>query len=304
MPGPRAAAAVPVRRPPRPGARSCPGRAAGAGPADGRRRRRRGPGRMVVQAQRLGDRPVELLRLGARHQLRQVREPGAVGEGGSGFGRHPQCEPGLADTADPGQGDQAGLLQCPQGPRELVFAPDEGVRLGGKVPPRRPSTRRGQARPGTLRQHGQMQGLEVGPRIDAQLVGEQGGDDAVALQRFSPPPGQVQRPHPLRPEPLPQRVRPDQRPQLRHHLVGPAQRQIGVDPQLQRVQALLGQHRDDIGQQAGGRSESGSPRHRSSASRSRPAARSGNPSCNAARPRLTSAANRCRSIASGSTAIE
>src|SRR3546814_2458808 len=54
----------------------------------------------------------------SRHQLRIVQggeldEPHAVGEGTPHLGGHPQREPGLADAADPGQGQDPAAREEP-----------------------------------------------------------------------------------------------------------------------------------------------------------------------------------------------
>ena len=77
------------------------------------------------------------------------------------------------------------------------------------------------------------------PGVDAELAGEQVADMAVGGQRVGLPAAPVQRQHELAVQPLPQRMVGGQLLQLGGERVVPAQRQVGVDPGLERGQPQL-----------------------------------------------------------------
>jgi hypothetical protein len=129
---------------------------------------------------------------------------------------------------------------------ELVDQPgvaDEVARVHRKL--RRPDRHRRLGRAGRDHQRGvagedgPLEPLELGPGLDAQLLDQPLACPGKGRQRVGLPPAAVQRGHELRPQPLPQRVGVGQLPQLAHQLGVPAQREIGLDAALQRLQALL-----------------------------------------------------------------
>ena len=107
----------------------------------------------------------------------------------------------------------------------------------------------------------------------------------VGLERLRLAARAVQREHQLAAQPLAQRVLGDERLELADELGVPPQREVGVDPGLQRGEAQLVQPRDRRPRANGSsaRSASGGPRH--SASASRRARRRARPAASAARPR-------------------
>jgi hypothetical protein len=84
-----------------------------------------------------------------------------------------------------------------------------------------------------------VQGPQRLPGIDAELTGEQVADPPVGGQRAGLPAAPVQRQHELAVQPFPQRMLGDQLLQLGGQRVVPAQRQVRVDPGLDRGQPQL-----------------------------------------------------------------
>ena len=84
-----------------------------------------------------------------------------------------------------------------------------------------------------------MQAPQRFPGVDAELVGEQIADPPVGGERFGLPAAPVQRQHELDVQPLPQRMLAGQLLQLGGDRVGPAQRQVSLDPGLKRGQPQL-----------------------------------------------------------------
>jgi hypothetical protein len=89
-----------------------------------------------------------------------------------------------------------------------------------------------------------LQGPELTPRLEAELLDGVPPAVAVDLQRVGLASAAVQREHQLTPQPLAQRVRPQERLELDDHLPVPAERQVGIDPALQRRQPQLLEPRD------------------------------------------------------------
>ena len=81
-------------------------------------------------------------------------------------------------------------------------------------------------------------------RLEAQLVGELAPGLAVRLERLGLALAAVEREHQLVPEPLPQRMRGHERLELRHQLGVAAEREVGLDTQLERAEPQLLQPRD------------------------------------------------------------
>jgi hypothetical protein len=86
---------------------------------------------------------------------------------------------------------------------------------------------------------GCVQALQWLAGVDAELAGEQVADAPVGGERLGLPAAAVQRQHELAVQPLPQRMLAGQLFQLAGERVVPAQRQVGVDPRLQRGQPQL-----------------------------------------------------------------
>ena len=76
----------------------------------------------------------------------------------------------------------------------------------------------------------------VVPRLDSQLVDQDGPQVLVHPQRLRLPATAVERQHPLGPQPLPHGVGARQRLQLAGHGLVPAERQLGVHPGFDRQQ--------------------------------------------------------------------
>jgi hypothetical protein len=84
-----------------------------------------------------------------------------------------------------------------------------------------------------------LQLTQLFTRLDPQLVDEQRARFRVNRQRLALPPGPVERQHQLSTEPLAERIRIHQRLQLAHHRGLASEREVSVDPRLQRRQAAL-----------------------------------------------------------------
>ena len=89
-----------------------------------------------------------------------------------------------------------------------------------------------------------MQVAERAARLDAELVDERGPRRAEGLERLRLPAAAVQGEHQLAAQALSQRVLARQRLQLADELVVAADREIGVDPVLERGQPQLAEPRD------------------------------------------------------------
>ena len=85
---------------------------------------------------------------------------------------------------------------------------------------------------GVLGEHGGLQPAQLGPGLQAELVGEHGAAPLVGAQRVGLPAAAVGRDDELPPAPLPQRARLNHRLQLGHGLGVPAQGQPRADPVL------------------------------------------------------------------------
>ena len=89
-----------------------------------------------------------------------------------------------------------------------------------------------------------MHATQLRPRLDPDLLHQRAPRVAVGLQRLGLPPAAIQREHPLRVQPLAQRLLGHQRLELADHLAVPPGRQVTVDGQLDRGQAQLLQAAD------------------------------------------------------------
>jgi hypothetical protein len=101
--------------------------------------------------------------------------------------------------------------------------------------------RRRQIQPWRLGEDGRVDPAQLRPRVDAQLLDQDRPGPLVGQQRIRLSARAVQGQHELGPQPLPQRLLPDQALQLGHQLTVPSQPQVSLDPILHRAQAQLGQ---------------------------------------------------------------
>ena len=99
--------------------------------------------------------------------------------------------------------------------------------------------RRLQAR--VMREHLVLQRLELGRRLDAQLVGEQFAQPPIGAECLGRPTSDVQGAHQLRPSSLAQRVLGDELFELADHRSVVAQRELGINLQVDGVKPELGQ---------------------------------------------------------------
>ena len=186
----------------------------------------------VAQAEGAQQRVRDLGRVADGGQFHQPDAAGhAVGEAFGGLDR----QPGLAGAARPGQGHQAVLLQQLADPLDLLLAADEAGQPGAQVAG--PAGGRGTA--DLAAQHGQVHGLQLRRRVDAELLGEEAPGLVVGGERVGTPTGGAQHPHVLAAQPFAQRMRGDQGLDLGR--VGTAQREPGLDVVLDGAEALLGE---------------------------------------------------------------
>ena len=159
-----------------------------------------------------------------------------------GLARQLGGEPGLAHPVRAGDRHQraraGGRVQpvLPQ-PADVVVAADQQrrcVELGRELPDRRLDVERR-----VLAQDRVVQALQLGRRLDPDLVDQRPPGVAVGLQRLGLAPAPVQREHPLRVQPLAQRVLRQQRVDLADDLLVVAVGQVRVDRQLRGGQAQL-----------------------------------------------------------------
>ena len=103
---------------------------------------------------------------------------------------------------------------------------------------------RGRLQRRVVLQDGPLQLLQGRARLDAELVDERAASLPVGLQGLRLPAGPVQRRHEVAPQALPERMLRDQRLQLPDELAVPAEREVGVDAQLDGRQPDLLEPRD------------------------------------------------------------
>ena len=95
-----------------------------------------------------------------------------------------------------------------------------------------------------LAQDRRVEALQLGARLDAELVDERLPRRRVHLERLGLPPGPVEREHQLRARALAKRVRSDERLELADELGVAAEGEVGVDPLLERREPQLLEARD------------------------------------------------------------
>lgn len=185
-----------------------------------------GPGRQLLTQARLPDPRLA-------HQHRELRDPA---------GRHGQELLQL--------GQFRGAADERPGPRIGSAGADVGAEVGAGQRPGRGGPSRGTGdggRPpddgGVPAQDRALQFLQRGPRIQAQLVGEDPAHLPQRLQGIRLPVRTGQRHHPQEPEPFAQRMLRRQRLQLRRDRRVPAEGQKGGRSVLERDHAQLGQPR-------------------------------------------------------------
>ena len=180
--------------------------------------------------------------------------------------------------------------------------PDRLQRLG-QLPGWGRLGRRREVQPRILGEDRRLQPAQLRPRVDAQLLDQDRPGPLIGQQRVGLPTGAVQGQHELGPQPLPQRLLPDQPLQLGHQLPMPPQPQVRLDPILQRDQPQLGQ---PIGLGRARRRCPGTPRTPGPATAPAPRAASrprcsASPSESARRPVAVSSSKRVASSAPGAT---
>ena len=116
--------------------------------------------------------------------------------------------------------------------------PSDPLRLSR--PPQRPA---GATQFGVLGEDRPLEFLQLPPRLDPELVNQLATRALIALKRIRLPARSIQREHQLRLEAFSQRVLAHQRLELADQRGVPAEREIGVDPILERREALLLQPR-------------------------------------------------------------
>ncbi len=156
------------------------------------------------------------------------------------LGRHPAlADPAPAGHRDERPGAAADARPALPQPRELRVSPDERGR-GGGVELRWQLGRRG---PGlerdVLAQDRLLQPAQLGPGLDADLREQHAPRGVKGLERVCLAPAAVEREHPQAGEPLARRVGGHERAQLADDRSVAAQREVGLDAQLDRGEPLL-----------------------------------------------------------------
>ncbi|HKH04261.1 MAG TPA: hypothetical protein VKA65_03790 [Acidimicrobiales bacterium] len=160
-------------------------------------------------------------------------------------GRHLDRQAGLAGPARPGQGDQPVRRQALPDAPDVVVPPHER----GQCPAEAPGSGRGRPghgpggpvreQAGILAEDRHLQRLQLGPGVDAQLLGEGGPGLAERGEGVGLAAGPVQGQHQLAPQPLAQRLLLDQRRQLAGQLAVAPEGEVGLDAVLEGRPAQL-----------------------------------------------------------------
>ena len=167
------------------------------------------------------------------------------GNSGASLVTSSSAEPCLADAADAGERDEARALPAHEvGERgELALATEERVRRGRDAP-RRPGARRQDPERRVLREDRPLELPQRLARLDPELVDERLARALIDRERVRLPAGAVERQHQLSPEPLAHGLLDDEALELRDELAVPGEREVGVDPVLERGQSQLLEPRD------------------------------------------------------------
>jgi hypothetical protein len=179
----------------------------------------------------------------------QLGQPDTVGEAAdvvhqatSGL----QREPRLAHPGRAGEGHQPVVLEPGPDPGDCLVPADQLGERGGQVAAWRcrggRCRRRGRPveRP-VSGEHGAVQGHQVGPGIEAELVRKVHAEHLVRVQRLLRPPAPVEGAHVGGAQPFPQGVRGQQLGELGDQLGVLAEEEPGLGVVLQRGQPFLGQ---------------------------------------------------------------
>jgi hypothetical protein len=196
----------------------------------------------LAETEGVGDRPGHPGRVADR---REVDERGRTAGRSGGL----DGEAGLAGPARPGQRHEPRRLVPEQRLQlcQLAFAADErrGRRRQRGLAPgfRRGRLRAGLER-GVLPEDGALELLQRRRRLDTELVDQHLARLAVEREGLRLPRRPVEGQHQLGPQALAQRVLRHQQLELRHQLEVASERQVGLDPGLERRQAKLLEPRD------------------------------------------------------------
>ena len=166
----------------------------------------------------------------------QVDEVNAVGERLGEFVPDPEREPRLADASCAGQGHQPHA--APQQFRQLgdLGAAADERRLRRRQVPSRPHVGRLDGERRIVPENRLLQLLQFGSRLEAELVLHRLACPPKRLERRLLPIAPVEGEHQLPAEPLAATVLRDQRLELGNKIAMAAERQVGVDPVLERGQ--------------------------------------------------------------------
>ena len=146
-------------------------------------------------------------------------------------------------SAMPGRPSSPSTRMSPNASRPAIrnaAAPNSSCRVrGGGCAPRLGLVRPGQVERRVVGEDRVVQVLQLGARLDPDLVDERVPRVAVGLERLRLAAGAIQREHPLGVQVLAQRIRSDERVELPDHVGVAALREIGVDRALRRTHAQL-----------------------------------------------------------------
>ncbi len=174
--------------------------------------------------------------VGRAARPREVDEPDAVGELVLEGTRRLEREPALPDARRPGERDEAVLAQKGGDLGELVLAADERRRRCGEVAAA-PAVDRDGGNRRIVREDRLLEPAELGSRLESKLVGEHAPRLLERLERIGLPAAAIERQHQLPPQPLPEGVVRERRPERRLELPMLAEREHDLELLLERVDA-------------------------------------------------------------------
>ena len=163
-------------------------------------------------------------RVGRAARPREVDEPDAVGELVLEGTRRLDASRLFPTPGRPGERDETVLVQKGGDLGELVLAADERRRRCGEVAAAPAVDRDGGDRR-IVREDRLLEPAELGSRLESQLVGEHAPRLLERLERIGLPAAAIERQHQLPPQPLPEGVVRERRPERRHELAMLAERE-------------------------------------------------------------------------------
>ena len=177
-------------------------------------------------------------------QRRELDEPHAVGKGAGQIGGRLDREPRLPHPAGPGDGDEPLAVAAQQAHEAVAVLLAAEQRRRRHRQPHRRRDRRGRGELLVLVQDRAVKRLQLGARVDPELVHERRARRCVRVERLRLPARAVEREHQLAAQALPQRLLANERLELADELGAAAALEVGVDPRLERGEPELLEPRD------------------------------------------------------------